>query len=117
MRKHDPNAQPTALTFPIRVDIATGARLEPTGLDPHALPWVQGAAQTVPGRTVRKYAEQQADLIEKLAVLKAKRPAKLEAERDPHWGPRRRTPGYRSLHGRPLPDSRTDIGRDEREMA
>lgn len=92
----------TTFTFPIRVDVATGERQDPTGLDPRSLPWVQGAAQTLDGRTRRAYKEQHADLTEKLAALKSKRPAKIEAETVPTYGPRKRSPGYHSLHGRPL---------------
>jgi hypothetical protein len=94
----------TTFTFPLRVDIATGEKLDPTGLDPRSLRWVQGAALTVPGRVRREYAEQQADLVEKLAVLRAKRPAKLEGDVEPAYGPRRRPLGFRRLQGRPLPE-------------
>lgn len=90
------------MDFPIRVG-EDGARLQPTGIDPYSLPWVQGAAETVPLRTRNRYATQLADLREKLSVLKAKRPAKTMDVIVPAWGPRRQPPSYRALHGRPFP--------------
>lgn len=105
----------TEITLPRRVSVASGDILEPTGLDPYALPWVQGAAQTVPTRTKRKYPEAQTDLREKLAVLKAKRPLKVEEADEPFWGPRRRPSGYRALQNRPTSDPRSsDLEADNR---
>lgn len=104
----------TTFTFPLRVDIASGEKLDPTGLDPYALPWVQGAAQTVPTRTKRKYPEAQADLREKLAVLKAKRPLKVEEADEPFWGPRRRPAGFKALQDNPLPEHGSALPRSLR---
>jgi len=48
------------------------ARLDCT--DPYTLPWVEGAESTLPEQTVAKYPQGPADLREKQAVLRAKRP-------------------------------------------
>ncbi|MCZ2111326.1 MAG: hypothetical protein LC118_17445 [Dehalococcoidia bacterium] len=85
-----------------------GARLQPTGKNPYELPWVQGAAETVPLRTRRQYATQLADLREKLEVLKTKRPAQTMRAAtpdgvDPAWGPRRRPAALRVQDQQPLP--------------
>lgn len=88
----------TDLSQPVRVDIATGQLLEPTGLDPYSLPWVQGAASTVPMRKKIQYREQLADLREKLAVLRSKRAKDTDV---PAYGPRLRPRAYRSLDQEP----------------
>lgn len=84
----------TSLGLPLRVDIASGERLEPTGLDPYSLPWVQGAASTVPLRVKRHYSAQIADLREKLSVLRSKRAQDNDI---PAYGPRRRPHGFTTL--------------------
>lgn len=91
------------MDFPIRIG-EDGARLQPTGKDPYALPWVQGAAETVTLRTRRKYAAQITNLREKLEVLKAKRPARTMDVIAPAWGPRKRPAAFRTMHNRPLPE-------------
>lgn len=90
------------MTLPTRI-AEDGTRLPPSGIDPYSLPWVQGAAATVPGRVRRAHSERQADLREKLSVLKAKRPARLEGDVTPAWGPRRRPRELRVLDQTPLP--------------
>lgn len=91
------------LTLPdgtrIRVDIKTGDQLPATDIDPYTLPWVQGAASTLPRQTRLKYPNGQTDLAEKLALLKSKRPARDFD--DPVWGPEPRSQLFRSLHGMP----------------
>lgn len=89
-----PGKEHTLFDLPIRVDVATGARLEPSGLDPYALPWVQGAAATVPLRTRIKYAAQITDLREKLDVLRSRGTKDTDA---PEFGPRLRTREFQLL--------------------
>ena len=90
------------MEFPIRVG-EDGARMTPTGVDPYSLPWVQGAAETVPLKTRRKYASQTNDLREKLSTLKAKRPAKTMDEIVPAWGPRIHPRAYKVMDQNPPP--------------
>lgn len=90
----------TGFSLPLRIDVASGERLEPTGIDPHSLPWVQGAASTVTLQTKRKYSAQIADLREKLSVLRSKRAKDTDV---PAWGPRLRPPIFRSYDQRPMP--------------
>lgn len=89
----------TGFRLPVRVDVATGERLEPTGIDPYSLLWVQGAASTVPTRVKRFYTEQLADLREKLAVLRSKRAA-IDTD-IPAFGPRRRPAKFRMYDQQP----------------
>lgn len=77
----------SSFDLPLRVDIVSGERLEPTGIDPYSLPWVQGAASTIPLCVRRRYPEQIADLREKLSVLRSKRAKDTDI---PAYGPRRR---------------------------
>lgn len=92
-----------------------GARLAPSGLDPYALPWVQGASSTVHLSTRRKYAAQLTDLYEKLALLRSKRKPKIEQEYVPTYGPRRRPAEFRAMDGRPTnPDDWADFVGDQR---
>lgn len=58
--------------FPIRVG-EDGARLAPTGLDPYSLPWVEGAADTLPKVTREKYKKQIDQLRKVTADRKLKR--------------------------------------------
>ena len=92
----------TGFGLPLRIDIATGERLAPTGQDPYELPWVQGAASSVPRQTRIRYAHQLADLREKLDVLRSKRAKKDDGL--PLWGPRLRPSLFRTMHGRPSVD-------------
>lgn len=91
----------TGFDLPLRIDVASGERLEPTGLDPYSLPWVQGAASTVPLRVKRLYAERLADLRERLSVLRSKRTK--DTDDFPAWGPRRRDQRFVALDQVPLP--------------
>jgi hypothetical protein len=79
---------------PIRVDIATGEILPPTGLDPYALPWVEGASQTVPGFVRREYPQPR---------LPRRRKDRPNPEEWADYGPRRRSREFKALHGQPLP--------------
>jgi hypothetical protein len=63
----------TDLALPVRVDIRTGARLEPTGLDPYKLPWVEGAADTLPKATRDKHKKQINDLRKRTADRRLRR--------------------------------------------
>jgi len=97
----------TGFGLPLRVDIASGQALEPTGLDPYSLRWVQGAASTVPVRTRRRYAEQIADLREKLDLLRSKRAKDTDV---PIFGPRLRPAGFSAMQNRPLPADGNPFG-------
>lgn len=101
----------TDLSLPLRIDIDSGEQLEPTGIDPYSLPWVQGAASTVPLQTRRKYSAQLADLREKLAVLRSKRTKDSDI---PVWGPRLRDGIFRALGQRPFPEDGVVWGREAR---
>ena len=60
--------------LPIRVT-EDGAVTYPTDSpDPYLLPWVEGAESTLPRETVDRYPDGPADLREKQAVLRSKRP-------------------------------------------
>ncbi len=110
--------------LPLRIDIATGEKLEPTGLNPYALPWVSGAAATLPRQTRTKYAAQLTDLIERLTVLRSRRPEDFEErltefyrhqdrvrtkiqqhEARTLYGPEPRSATFRALDQRPAPSS------------
>lgn len=81
-------------------------------IDPYTLPWVQGAAATLPIQTRRKYAAQFTDLVEKLAVLRSKRPKDYEKrlfeararENESLYGPRPRNWAFQSMEQSPPPD-------------
>ena len=92
----------TVVRLPLRVDIRSGERLTPTGTDPRALPWVQGAAETQTRRTRQEYAAQLADLRERLSVLRSRRVQReaahlTPAEIAPAYGPRRRPWVFKQL--------------------
>src|SRR5262249_28308711 len=104
--------------LPVRVS-ETGELLTPSGIDPYTLPWVEGASNTVHGATRRAYPAQLRDLVEKRAVLRAKRPEDFEdraefvrhmqrIERDvlaretvPTYGPRRRPRDFALMQDNP----------------
>jgi hypothetical protein len=101
------------LDLPIRVRISDGKRLPPSGIDPYSLPWVQGAASTLPRQTRAKYPGGFTDIREKLAVLSAKRPvdegrrprSPLTDHDDPDYGPRLRPLDFTVMQNNPLPSS------------
>lgn len=65
----------TDLSLPVRIDVRTGARLEPTGIDPYTLPWVEGAADTLPQVTRDKYPKQVSELRRLTAARRLNRKA------------------------------------------
>lgn len=65
----------TSIVLPVRVDIRTGARLDPTDLDPYEdSVWCEGAADTLDRETREKFKHKIADLREKRKVLAERRP-------------------------------------------
>jgi hypothetical protein len=89
----------TDFDLPLRIG-ENGERLEPSGIDPYTLPWVQGASSTVHLKTRMKHASQVTDLREKLDVLRSKRTTDTNV---PTYGPRLRPGLYKTLDGRPFP--------------
>lgn len=70
------------MLLPIRVS-ETGERLPPTGIDPYTLPWVRGAAGSVPGIIRRRYRNPSDDW--------------------PLYGPKRRPTEFVALRQKPFP--------------
>lgn len=71
----------TDIMLPVRVDIRTGARLAPTGINPYAdTVWCTGAADTLPKETREKYKNKISDLKEKMDVLASKRKEKQDGD-------------------------------------
>lgn len=107
------------MQLPIRVDIATGERLPPSGIDPYSLPWAQGAAATVHRRTREKYASQISDLREKLDLLASKRGKAdgpmFRGEIVPTYGPRLRPWYYHKFDQSPPSATGRPATEDERE--
>lgn len=104
----------TGFGLPLHIDIANGGSLEPTGLDPYALPWAQGAASTVHLSIRTKYRSQVTDLREKLAHLRSKRVKDTDF---PAWGPRRRSRVFSALDQRPFPEDGVVWGNEPAEQA
>lgn len=84
---------------PVRIDVETGESLPLTDTDPYTLPWVQGAASTLPRQTRAKYPSGSTDLQEKLSLLKSRRPVKDDFE--PLYGPQPRPWTFRAMDQEP----------------
>lgn len=91
--------------LPIRVDVATGERLPAPETDPYSLPWVQGAAATVPLSIRRKYAHRIADLRDSLRALKSRGTKDDDA---PAYGPRLRPADFRAIDQTPRVNPREE---------
>lgn len=65
----------TTFEFPLRVG-SDGSKLPPLGIDPYTLPWVEGAADTVPKVTRDKYVKQVNALRKAVAARRLKQKEK-----------------------------------------